>query len=598
MTNAVRKVAGAAATALVFLLLSASARSWSGDLSPSPLWLATAAATAMLIAAPREIRPWVIVGSIVGGVLAGVWVFDDSVRSLLSPLAGNTAEMVIVAAAVRRMIPRGPTIRRTRDALVVIAIATTATAVGGLLAVADTASTVIGTRFESWWRWTFGDAIGQLLVLPLVLTQSTSFLTVPRGRHLAEIVASCCGVIALGVAAFLTDSPILYVIAPVVMWLAIRFGPRLTAPVALLAAISATAASGRGVGPFADLSTDPVVQVQLFNLSVTLCSLIGGAHAIRAERDHRHLAAVLSSMPDIVLVRDATGRIVDSWVPVGVDTSVLELAPGDADDQGIPMVDHTIPPGPRSIVSTTGGAVFERRTAPLDESRSIEVYRDVSTEQRALKDLRRRDEIAEDARIAEQTRIARAIHDSAVQLLVAAKLRAETVQAAIGDPRLDLAIGLVAEALDQLRGQIDSLMPPDVASGQVVEALEHLAHRILDPRVEVHTVRTVRDALQPEDAATLFLLGREAIANAARHAAASRITIDLDAHDGRVRLRIEDDGNGRFELADDRRRIGMTLMHERITARGGTMAFEQVPGRGTTVTFRLPTDTPMHAARA
>ena len=166
--------------------------------------------------------------------------------------------------------------------------------------------------------------------------------------------------------------------------------------------------------------------------------------------------------------------------------------------------------------TTASGAVFERRTAPLDDRRSIEVYRDNSTEQEALKDLRRREEIAEDSRLAEQARIAREIHDSPLQLLAAAKLRVEAANDTAPDPNLARAVDLMTEALEQLRGQVITLMPPDVEAGHVVEALEHLAHRIVDPRVRVDITSDVDVEIGPDDSIALFLVGREAIANAAR----------------------------------------------------------------------------------
>lgn len=586
MSNGARRATVCGISAAAFVALSAAARSWSGDLTPSPLWLATAAVTAIALISTGD-RPWAIVGGAIGGVVSGLWVYDDTLRNLISPVAANTLEMVIVVVLVTRLLPAGPTIRRTRDGLIVLAIAIVAASVSGLVAIADTASTVIGSRFESWWRWTVGDAIGQLLLVPIALTFRLAFITSPIGRHRTEIVATCVGVVGLGIVAFWVDSPVLYVIAPLVLWLAIRFGPRLTAPIAVIAAVAATAATGRGHGPFATLGDDPVVQVQLFNLSVALSSLVGGAHAVRADRDHDHLAAVLSSLPDIVLVRGAGGEVVDAWVPDGLHPTVAELAP-EASASAVPMVDDPIEQGPRAVLTTMSGAVFERRTAPLDDRRSIEVYRDISTEQEALKDLRRREEIAEDSRLAEQARIAREIHDSPLQLLAAAKLRVEAANDTAPDPNLARAVDLMTEALKQLRGQVITLMPPDVEAGHVVEALEHLAHRIVDPLVRVDTTSDVDVEIGPDDSITLFLVGREAISNAARHAAASRITIALTHVGGQLELVIADDGVGRSDLDVDRKRIGLALMRDRITERGGDMDFRQRAGHGTTVTFRLP----------
>ena len=91
-------------------------------------------------------------------------------------------------------------------------------------------------------------------------------------------------------------------------------------------------------------------------------------------------------------------------------------------------------------------------------------------------------------------------------------------------------------------------------------------------------------------ATALFRICQEALTNVARHAAASRVQVELRAEDGRLELCVADDGRGM--ALEGEPGIGVSLgmlgMRERAAALGGEVRFTSAPGRGTTVTVRLP----------
>jgi signal transduction histidine kinase len=86
----------------------------------------------------------------------------------------------------------------------------------------------------------------------------------------------------------------------------------------------------------------------------------------------------------------------------------------------------------------------------------------------------------------------------------------------------------------------------------------------------------------------LLLAMREALANVAKHAEASRVQIRLELSDLRLRMLIEDDGKG-FETASiSDRGNGLANMREWLLSIGGTFVCESVPGRGTKIVFEVP----------
>ena len=82
---------------------------------------------------------------------------------------------------------------------------------------------------------------------------------------------------------------------------------------------------------------------------------------------------------------------------------------------------------------------------------------------------------------------------------------------------------------------------------------------------------------------------QEALTNVARHAAATRVDIDLHEESGCLILEIRDNGNGiRADEIAANRSIGLLGMRERALAVGGELAIDGFPGRGTVVMLRMP----------
>jgi signal transduction histidine kinase len=77
----------------------------------------------------------------------------------------------------------------------------------------------------------------------------------------------------------------------------------------------------------------------------------------------------------------------------------------------------------------------------------------------------------------------------------------------------------------------------------------------------------------------------EALTNAAKHARASVVRVEVEAHDGRMRLRIRDDGAGG---ADPARGSGLVGLRDRVEALGGTIAIRSPLGAGTSLDVELP----------
>jgi signal transduction histidine kinase len=192
------------------------------------------------------------------------------------------------------------------------------------------------------------------------------------------------------------------------------------------------------------------------------------------------------------------------------------------------------------------------------------------------------------ALLEERQRIAADLHDFVIQRLFAAGL--DLAAAERQDPdawdRVARAAEGVDEAIRELRRSIHSLrelMAPD----QVPEGIAHIvgnAGRVLGfvPRV---TYTGSLDGVAAEVVQELMAVLNEALSNVARHAGATRVDVTLARADGRLLLRVADDGRG---IGRSPRSSGLSNMRARAERLGGTFTVRENQPRGTVVDWMVP----------
>jgi signal transduction histidine kinase len=111
-----------------------------------------------------------------------------------------------------------------------------------------------------------------------------------------------------------------------------------------------------------------------------------------------------------------------------------------------------------------------------------------------------------------------------------------------------------------------------------------LAHRSALP-VQLNLQTERRLPAQIEVAA--YYVVSEALTNAAKHAHASTVTVDLNVHSALVQLAVRDDGIGGANLGQGSGLIGL---RDRVEALGGTLQLTSPTGRGTTLFIEIPVE--------
>ena len=187
----------------------------------------------------------------------------------------------------------------------------------------------------------------------------------------------------------------------------------------------------------------------------------------------------------------------------------------------------------------------------------------------------------------ERQRLERNLHDGAQQRLIALSLELKLLEKQLADDpaaavRLDRARHEIAVSLDELRAVARGLHPA-VLSGHGLEvALESIvAHSTTPVRLDV----SLHERLPPQIEAAAFYVVSESLANIAKHAEASSITVEVRRQGNRVTVDVRDDGVGG---ADTERGSGLRGLADRVEAQDGRLRIWSPPGGGTRLLAEMP----------
>jgi PAS domain S-box-containing protein len=184
-------------------------------------------------------------------------------------------------------------------------------------------------------------------------------------------------------------------------------------------------------------------------------------------------------------------------------------------------------------------------------------------------------------------RIERDLHDGIQQSLVSLALQLRGTQATIPpqlgelEDKLSRILEGLTSALDELREISHGIHPAILSKGGLEPALRTLARRAAVP-VELD-LRAERRLPQPIEVAAYYVVS-EALTNAAKHAHASVVNVQLDTRDAMLQLAIRDDGIG----GADPQGSGLVGLSDRIEAVGGTLAVSSQRGDGTHIRVEIP----------
>ncbi|MFE1313030.1 MASE1 domain-containing protein [Streptomyces sp. NPDC058755] len=271
----------------------------------TPLWPPSGIAVASLLLRGPRVWPGIALGAFLVNIPLG-----PSLPAVLAIVAGNTLAPLCSYGLLYRSGFRKE-LDSFRDALALIFLGAftgmlvSATVGTGTLVLSGVLTS--GDFWPTWSVWWTGDAMGVLVVTPVLLVLSSARR--PREATPARWVEGLLLLAATATIGFIETgpTPLLFLGFPLLVWAAFRFQLAGAAPCALAVSTFAIIAAGRQSGPFAghDLLTD-MITLQAFNGSAALTALLLAAVVSERNTTQREIAHACHQLAGMA-ARIATG---------------------------------------------------------------------------------------------------------------------------------------------------------------------------------------------------------------------------------------------------------------------------------------------------
>ena len=253
------------------------------------------------------VRLWPAI--VIGDLLLGD--YSTPLGTVLAQTLGNTVAVVVAALLLRRLTGGRAGLDRVADVLALVACAVVAAVVSAAfgpvsLLLGDVISAdELGQVFRT---WALGDAAGVLVVAPVVLTWAGAGLRAIQRRELVEGTVVLAVLVALAELTPQRDVP--YIVFPVLLWAAVRLGPRGAATAVLVVCSITVWNTAQNDGPFVrDSVTDSLLATQLFIAVSALTSLVLAAETAERTRAGAALAASEASQRALADEQAALRRV-------------------------------------------------------------------------------------------------------------------------------------------------------------------------------------------------------------------------------------------------------------------------------------------------
>ena len=216
----------------------------------------------------------------------------------------------------------------------------------------------------------------------------------------------------------------------------------------------------------------------------------------------------------------------------------------------------------------------------------------------AIENTRLHSNVRRVAILEERERIGMDLHDGIIQSIYGVGLALENARVVLredpesADNRLQKVMDNLNRTIRDIRNYILDLRPRQLRGESLIEGLGRLVTEFRqNTKIEVSLAgpKEPLSDLHQINAMALFHICQEALANVAKHANASKVTIDLWSTSDRALLEIHDNGDG-FDLEKANKTLGHGLanMQTRVANVGGDMDIITAPAEGTTILAWVP----------
>ena len=572
----------------------------------SPIWPAAGVAVAAVLIWGIQIAPAIAFAAFLVNFLTPVPTFASIAIGL-----GNASSAVIAGYLLKHFADFETSLPRLKDVLrLVVVAAVLATAVAASVGV--TALTLVDakawTGYGSAWRiWWLGDAMGVLVVAPLLLT-GRDLLHIRRGWRVLEACLLSIAILVTSAAIFspwttVRDDVLAFVVFPFIIWAALRFRVAGAAVAVLLSASFAVWGTAHGFGPF--VNHTPLHNAMLLQVFVAMTALTGLIlAAVINEREHigeafeseKQLLSESESAKEKLeeLVKERTQELEQNTAQLAYQARLLDLANdaifirnaadkisywnegaerlyGWASEEvlnrsvheilrtafPVPLLEiletdrwegelrHTTKYGSQITVSSRWTTLRDRNGK---SEGWLEINTDITARKRAEEAARRLSGRILSLQDDERRRIARGLHDSLGQYLAALKMNLDVFRTSKND-QAKLASDcaeIVDKCLNETRTISHLLHPPLLDEAGFDSAARWYVDGFSQRsgiKVNLNLPQKLSRMHRDVEVA-LFRAVQECLTNVHRHSGSSAVDVRLSLSAKQIRLEIKDDGRG------------------------------------------------------
>jgi signal transduction histidine kinase len=259
------------------------------------VWPPTGIAIAALLLFGTRVWPGVLLGAVAVNAASGA-----PLHVALGIGVGNTLEAVTAAYLLRSVPGLSLSLDRLRDAIALILAAALAASISATIGVASlNAGSIVSNTglMDALGAWWLGDLIGALVVAPLILIWSRPAILPRSTTAVLEAVGLAVAVILVSVLIF-TSPPRrdtasfaqVYMLFPLLIWAALRFGPRAVVTSVFVVSVFAIWGTTQGRGPFVHPRLyDSLFALQTFMAVVAATFLLLGASIAERKKSAAEL---------------------------------------------------------------------------------------------------------------------------------------------------------------------------------------------------------------------------------------------------------------------------------------------------------------------
>jgi PAS domain S-box-containing protein len=326
----------------------------------------------------------------------------------------------------------------------------------------------------------------------------------------------------------------------------------------------------------------------------------------RAQQERARLAAIVASSDDAIISKTLEG-VITSWnrgaqriygyTPEEVVGRHISILVPPENPNEIPGILEKLKRGEKIEHYETIRVTKDGRR--LDISLTISPIRDpagnitgASTIARDITERKRTEDTLREIRDAERRRLARDLHDGALQDLAyttaAMGILMLNVQGTDLEEELQGMIDAIRRAARGLRDVVNDLrLEQDRPLPELVSSLVQMNRVMARGReIDLEVDEAFPSTPLGETGTQMLRIIQEALTNARRHSGARRVLVSLESSGGDLVVEISDDGQGFGP--DMVFGVGLSSMRERAAAIGGELQVESNVGRGTRVRLRAP----------